>query len=74
MSHRYSGCFQTLHCRTALFQNSFLRFTITEWNQLDSDIKRIDSNVMSRKKLLTFIKPLENANDIAFGFHPFRGT
>ena len=27
MSHRYSGCFQTLRCRTTLFQSSFLPFT-----------------------------------------------
>ena len=27
MSHRYSGCFQTLRCRTTLFQSSFLPFS-----------------------------------------------
>ena len=59
-SHRYPGCFQTLRCRTTFFQNSFLPFTITEWNKLDSDIKNIDSHAMFRKKLLTFIRPLEN--------------
>ena len=59
-SHRYPGCFQTLRCRTTLFQNSFLPLTITEWNKLDTDIKNIDSHVMFRKKLLTFIRPLEN--------------
>ena len=56
-SHRYSGCFQTLGCRTTLFQNLFLPFTITEWNKLDTDI---DSHAMFRKKLLTFIRPLGN--------------
>ena len=30
-SHRYPGYFQTLHCRTTLFQNLFLPFAITEW-------------------------------------------
>ena len=59
-SHRYLGCFQTLRCRTTLFQNPFLPFTITEWNKLDTDIKNIGSYVMFRKKLLTFIRPLEN--------------
>ena len=59
-SHRYPGCFQTLRCRTTLFKKWFLPFTITEWNKLDSDIKNIDSHVMFRKKLLTFIRPLEN--------------
>ena len=49
-SHRYPVCFQTLRCRTTLFQNSFLPFT--KWNKLDSDIKNIDSHAMFRKKLL----------------------
>ena len=59
-SHRYPGCFQTFRCRTTFFQNLFLPFAITEWNKLDSDIKNIDSNAMFRKKLLAFIRPLEN--------------
>ena len=29
-SHGYRGCFQTLRCRTTLFQNLFLPFTITK--------------------------------------------
>ena len=29
-SHQYPGCFQTLHCRTTFFPNSFLPLTITE--------------------------------------------
>ena len=58
-SHQYPGCFQTLSCRTTLFQNSFLPFVITEWNKLDSDIRNIDSHAILRKKLLTFIRPLE---------------
>ena len=59
-SHRYPSCFQTFHCRTTFFQNSFLPFAITEWNQLDSDIKNIDSHVMFRKQLLAFIRTLRN--------------
>ena len=59
-SQRYPGSFQTLRCRTTLFQNSFLLFTITEWNKLDTDIKNIGSHAMFRKKLLTFPRPLEN--------------
>ena len=50
--HRYPGCFQTLRCRTILFQNPFLPFTITEWNKLVPDIKNIDSHLMFHKKLL----------------------
>ena len=59
-SHRYPDYFQTLRCRATLFRNSFLPFTITGRNKLDSDIKNIDSHAMFRKKLLTFIRPLEN--------------
>ena len=59
-SQRYPGCFQTLRCTTALFQNSFLPFTITEWNKEDSDIKNIGSHAMFRKKLLTIIRPIKN--------------
>ena len=59
-SHRYPGCFQTLRFRTTLFQNLFLPFSITEWNKLDSDIKNVDSHGMFRKKLLTFMRHLEN--------------
>ena len=29
-SHRYPGCFKTSHCRTELFRNSFLSFTVNE--------------------------------------------
>ena len=56
-SHRYHGCFKTLHCRTELFRNSFLTFTVNEWNKLDSDIKNSDSYAVFRKKLLAFIRP-----------------
>ena len=59
-SHRYPGCFQAFRCRTTFFQNSFLPFTITEWNNLDSDGKNFDSHAIFRKKLLTFIRTLEN--------------
>ena len=59
-SHQYSGCFQTLCCRTTLFQNLFLPFTVKEWNKLDSDVKNIDSHAIFGKKVLTFTRPLEN--------------
>ena len=47
--HRYPSCFQTLRCRTTLFQI----FTIL-------NEKNINSHAMFHKKLLTFIRPLEN--------------
>ena len=59
-SHRYPSCFQTFHCRTTFFQNSFLSFAITEWNKSNSDIKKIDSHAIFRKRLLAFIRPLGN--------------
>ena len=57
-SYRNPGCFQIFRCRT-FFQNSFLPFTITEWNKLDSDIQNINSHAMFRKKL-DFLRPLGN--------------
>ena len=36
---RNPGCYRALYCRTDLFQNSFLPFSINEWNKLDPDIK-----------------------------------
>ena len=56
----YPDSFQTFRCRTIFFQNSFLPFTITEWNKSESDIKNIDSHAMFRNRLLTFIRPLGN--------------
>ena len=59
-SQRNQGFFQPLLCRTEIFKNSFLPYTINEWNKLDPDIRKIDSYVGFRKKLLSFIKPTEN--------------
>ena len=49
--------FKTLFCRTALFQNLSLLFTIIECNKLNSGV---DSHAIFHKKLLNFISPLEN--------------
>ena len=46
-SHHCPGCFKTLRWRTELFRNSFLPFTVNEWNKLDSDIKNSDSYEMN---------------------------
>ena len=56
-SHRYPGCFKTLRCRTELFRNSLLPFTVNEWNKLDSDVKNSESYAIFRKKFLAFIRP-----------------
>ena len=60
-SHRNPGCYRALYCRTDLFRNSFLPFSINEWNKLDPDIKNLDSHEMFRKKLLNFIRPSEKS-------------
>ena len=59
-SRRCSGCLQTFRCRNTFLHNSFLPFTITEWNKLYSHIKNIDFHAMFHKKLLNFMRPLEN--------------
>ena len=56
-SHAYPGCFKTLRCRTELFRNSLLPFTVNEWNKLDSDIKKSDSYAILCNKLLAFMRP-----------------
>ena len=51
------GCYRALYCRTDLFQNSFLPFSINKWNKLDPDIRNLDSHKMFCKKLFNFIRP-----------------
>ena len=53
------GFFQPLLSRTEIFKKSFIPYTINEWNKLDPEIRRIDSYIGFRKKLLSFIKPTE---------------
>ena len=59
-SQRNQGFFHPLLFRTEIFKNSFLPYTINIWNKLDPEIRRIDSYVGSRKKLLSFLKHTEN--------------
>ena len=60
-SHRNPGCYRALDCRTDLFRNSFLPFSINEWNKLDPDIRNLDCHKMFRKKLLNFIRSSEKS-------------
>ena len=60
-SHRNPGCYRALYYRTDLFRNSFLPFSIYEWNKLDPDIRTLDSHAMFHKKLLTFIRSSEKS-------------
>ena len=50
-----------LICRFELFQNSFLPFTISEWNKLDPDVRNAETYSLFRKNLLAFIRPIENS-------------
>ena len=55
-SHRYPGCFKALRCRTELSRNSFLPFTVNEWNKLDFDIKNSASYAVFLHKDFGFYK------------------
>ena len=55
-SHRNTGCYKALYCRTDLFWNSFLHFSINEWIKLDPNIRPLDSHAMLGKKRVTFIR------------------
>ena len=59
-SQQNQGFFQRLLYRTKIFKNSFLSCTVNEWKKLDPEIRRLGSYVGFRKKLLSFIKPIEN--------------
>ena len=74
-----------MNCRTDLSQNSFLPFSIEEYNNLDPDIRKLGSHAIFRKKLLTFIRPSEKSiyniydpqgskllNRLRLGFTDFR--
>ena len=60
-SHCNPGCYRASYCRTDLFRNTFLFFSIKEWNKLNPDIRTLNSHAMFRKKLLTFIRPSEKS-------------
>ena len=60
-SRRYPHCFTLFRCRTMLFENSFLPYSIKQWNMLKSNIREIKSYCLFRKSLLTSIKPLANS-------------
>ena len=58
-SHHHPGCYRVLYCRKDLFRNSFLPFSINEWNKLGSDIRNLNYYAMFRKRLWTFKRPYE---------------
>ena len=58
--HQNKSSFQPLFCKRYIFQSYFSSYTINRWNKLDLEIRRIDSYVCFRTKLLSFIKPTED--------------
>lgn len=49
-------CYRALFCRTDPFRNSFLPLLVNGWNKLDPDMRTLNSHVIHRKKLLTFVR------------------
>ena len=58
-SYCNSSCYRNLYCRTTLFRNYFLPFSISEWNKMDPDIKNLDAHAMFRRKLWNFVRSSE---------------
>ena len=60
-SQRNQGFFHPMVCRTEIFKNSFLPYTINKCNKLDLEVRSIDSYVGFQKKIVSFIiKHTEN--------------
>ena len=59
-SSRNKGCIYEPFCRTVSFKNCFLKYAITEWNKLDSEIRNAETLASFRKMFLNFIRPIEN--------------
>ena len=59
-SRRYPNYFSLLRCRTVLFENSFLPYSIKQWNMLNENIRKIESHHIFRNSLLNLIKPSAN--------------
>ena len=51
---------ETYYCRTNVFKNSFLPYTIIEWNKLDLDVRKSKSYAIFRNTLLKLGRPNQN--------------
>ena len=60
ISQRYPNSFLTVRCRTVSFQNSFFPYSVSQWNQLNIEIRNSISYPIFRNSLLKLIKPSEN--------------
>ena len=65
-------CFKTLRCRTKLFRNSFLPFTVNAGSKPGSDIKNSYSFAIFHRKLLAFIRPESNSMYDIYGLFGVR--
>ena len=61
LCYLYKIASNLLICRTELFQNSFLPFSISEWNKLDPDFANVKTYLLFRKNLLPFLRLIENS-------------
>ena len=60
ISPRYPNIFNSFHCRTVAFQDSFFPSSVNNWNQLDTETRNCKSYPIFRNKLLKIVRPLEN--------------
>ena len=51
----------TYHCRTECFKYSFFPSTLTDWFKLDENIRNSESISSFKKKLLSFIRPVQRS-------------
>ena len=60
ISPRYPNIFNSFHCRTVAFQDSFFPSSVSQWNHLEVETRTSKSYAIFRKKLLKIIRPEEN--------------
>ena len=61
ISQRYPNCFTTYRCRTISFQNTFFPNSVSQWNQLQPDIRNSTSPSIFRNALFKLVKTPENS-------------
>ena len=66
MSNCNPGCLKSFQCRTELLQNSFLSYSVNNWNKSDPSIRCAESHSFFRKKPVEFIRPIGNGS---YGIH-----
>ena len=57
---RVSDNIPLLGTKRSFFQNSYFPAAITEWNSLETDIRKSDSISIFKKRMLSFIRPMPN--------------